>query len=311
MKIYDAAVVGEGPAGITAALYLARSGCSVLLFEHMAAGGQILATEVLENYPGFPKGIKGFELADLLAEHLDGLSIDRPRGEVSAISGTLGHFTVKAEADEDRYEARTILVCTGAWHKHLGVEREDELIGRGVSYCALCDGGFYRGKQVAVVGGGNSAMEESLYLARIVDRVHLIHRRSEFRGAKIYQDKIHQMGEKIQVHLNSTVTALQGANELTGVTLKNLETNEDSELPVEGLFIYVGFEPKTAFLPPEIQKDGRGFLLTDTEMRTSIPGIFAAGDIRSKMCRQVITACGDGATAAHAAFVQLEQMHDE
>lgn len=310
MKTYDAVVVGEGPAGITAALYLARSGCSVLMFEHMAAGGQTLATEVLENYPGFPHGIKGYELADVLAEHLEGLAIDRPRGEVSSVTGSQGHFIVKAEANEDRYEARTVLVCTGAWHKHLGVPREEELIGRGVSYCALCDGGFYRGKQVAVVGGGNSAMEESLYLARIVDKVHLIHRRGEFRGAKVYQDKLEQAGEKVEIHFNSTVVALLGDTELTGVTLKNLETGAESELAVSGLFVYVGFEPKTAFLPPEIQKDGQGFVITDTEMRTSIPGIFAAGDIRSKMCRQVITACGDGATAAHAAFVLLEQMHD-
>lgn len=310
MKIYDAVVVGEGPAGITAALYLARSGCSVLLFEHMTAGGQTLATEMLENYPGFPAGIKGYELADAFAAHLEGLPIDRPRGEVSAVSGSLGHFVVKAEADQERYEARTVVVCTGAWHRRLGVEREEELIGRGVSYCALCDGGFYRGRQVAVVGGGNSALEESLYLARIVDKVHLIHRRGEFRGAKVYQDKILQMGDKIEVHFNSAVTALLGDKELIGVTLKDLVSGGQSELPVEGLFVYVGFEPKTSFLPAEIQKDGQGFLITDTEMRTSIPGIFAAGDIRSKMCRQVITACGDGATAAHAAFVLLEQLHD-
>lgn len=309
MKIYDAAVVGEGPAGITAALYLARSGCSVLLFEHMAAGGQTLATEMLENYPGFPKGIKGYELADALSAHLEGLAIDRSRGEVTAVSGSQGHFTIRAAADEERYEARVVVVCTGAWHKHLGVARESELTGRGVSYCALCDGGFYRGKQVAVVGGGNSAMEESLYLARIVDKVHLIHRRSEFRGAKIYQDKLRAMGDKVEIHFDSSVAALLGEKELTGVTLKNVLTGQESELPVEGLFIYVGFEPKTAFLPPDIQKDGQGFIITDTEMRTSIPGIFAAGDIRSKMCRQVITACGDGATAAHAAFVLLEQMH--
>lgn len=310
MKLYDAAVVGEGPAGITAALYLARSGCSVLLFENITAGGQILATEALENYPGFPHGIKGYELADLFAEHLEGLAIERPRGEVSAITGSAGHFTVKAEANEDVYEARTIIACCGAAHRPLGVERETELIGRGVSYCAICDGGFYRGKQVAVVGGGNAALEESLYLARIVDKVHLIHRRSEFRGAKIYQDKIAQMPDKVELHLDSTVTKLLGDNALGGIVLRNLKTGAETDLPVDGLFIYVGFEPKTGFLPLEIEKDGQGFLITDTEMRTNIPGIFAAGDIRSKLCRQVITACGDGATAAQAAFVLLEQMHD-
>lgn len=310
MKLYDAVVVGEGPAGITAAMYLARSGCSVLLFEHMTAGGQVLATEGLENYPGFPHGIKGYELADLFAEHLVGLDIDRPRGEVSSITGAAGHFIIKAEANEDCYEARTVIVCSGAWHKHLGIAREDELIGKGVSYCAICDGGFYRGKDVAVVGGGNAALEESLYLARIVNKVHIIHRRNEFRGAKIYQEKLGQLGEKVELHRSCVVEELLGQNGLDGVTIKSLETGETAVLPVEGLFIYVGFEPQTGYLPVEIQKDGQGFLITDTEMRTSIPGIFAAGDIRSKLCRQVITACGDGATAAQAAFVLLEQMHD-
>lgn len=310
MKIYDAAVVGEGPAGITAALYLARSGCSVLLFEHITAGGQVLATEGLENYPGFPHGIKGYELADLFAEHLEGLAIDRPRGEVSAVSGSAGHFFIKAQADEDNYEARTVIVCSGAVHRPLGLPRETELIGRGVSYCAICDGGFYRGKQVAVVGGGNAALEESLYLARIVDKVHIVHRRNEFRGAKVYQDKLAQMPEKVELHLNSVVASLLGNDGLEGVMLKNLGTGEESELAVDGLFVYVGFEPKTGFLPVEIEKDSQGFLITDTEMRTNIPGIFAAGDIRSKLCRQVITACGDGATAAQAAFVLLEQMDD-
>lgn len=310
MKLYDAAVVGEGPAGITAALYLARSGCSVVLFEHITAGGQILATEGLENYPGFPHGIKGYELADLFAEHLDGLAIDRPRGEVSQIIGTAGHFIIKAEADEEKYEARTVIICSGAKHRPLGVPRETELIGHGVSYCAICDGGFYRGKDVAVVGGGNAALEESLYLARIVNKVHLIHRRNEFRGAKVYQDKLAAMPDKVELHLDSVVTELVGETGLEAIKIKNLVSGEQSEIPVEGIFIYVGFEPNTRYLPPEIEKDGQGFLITDTEMRANIPGIFAAGDIRSKLCRQVITACGDGATAAQAAFVLLEQMHD-
>lgn len=310
MKLYDAAVIGEGPAGITAALYLVRSGCSVVLFEHMTAGGQILATEALENYPGFPHGIKGYELADRFAEHIANLEIDRPMGEVSSISGSIGHFLIKAEANEDRHEARTILVCSGAWHRKLGVPREEELVGRGVSYCAICDGGFYRDKDVAVVGGGNAALEESLYLARLARKVHIIHRRKEFRGAKVYLDKLENMPDKVEIHRDTVVTDLLGKTELEAVATRNVLTNETGEIPVSGLFIYVGFEPKTGYLPPEIEKDGQGFLITDTEMRTSIPGIFAAGDIRSKLCRQVITACGDGATAAQAAFVMLEQMHD-
>lgn len=309
MKNYDAVVVGEGPAGITAALYLARSGCSVLLFEQLTPGGQILLTEKLENYPGYPQGIKGYELADLFAEHLNNLNVDRQHGEVSLVSGSAGDFTVKAEASEEEFHCKVVLVCTGARHKVLGLEKESQLIGRGVSYCALCDGNFYRNQVVAVVGGGNAALEETLYLAKIATKVHLIHRRDEFRGAKVYQDKIFDMPDKVEVHYNTVIEALEGDRELEGLKLKNVATSETELLPVHGLFIYIGFTPITAFLPPELLKDDQGFIVTDTEMRSNVPGIFAAGDIRSKLCRQVITAAGDGATAAQAAFVFLEQNH--
>lgn len=309
MKMYDAVVVGEGPAGITAAMYLARSGCSVMLFEQLTPGGQILLTEVLENYPGFPKGVKGYELADLMAEQLNGLVIDKPFGEVSSISGEAGHFIVKAEANEDEYHCKTVIVCSGAKHRVLGLPKENEFIGKGVSYCAICDGNFYRNQEVAVVGGGNSALEESLYLAKIASRVHIIHRRDTFRGAKIYQDKLAAMREKVIFHMDSVVTELMGEQALTGVVIQNVKTKDTEILPVEGLFIYVGFLPNTGFLPAHLLKDEQGFIITDTEMRTNIPGIFAAGDIRAKLCRQVITAAGDGATAAQAAFVFMEQMN--
>lgn len=309
MKLYDAAVIGEGPAGMTAALYLIRSGCSTLLFEQMTAGGQILATESLENYPGFPKGVKGYELADFMAEQLAGYAIDRQRAEVCEVSGEAGGFVIKADADTDTFLARTVIVCSGARHRHLGLPRETDLLGRGVSYCAICDGGFYRNKDVAVAGGGNSALEESLYLAKIVRKVHLIHRRAEFRGAKIYQDKLEQMPEKVEIHRDTIVTELLGEKDLDGIMIENLKDGQKARLDVSGIFIYVGFLPQTGFLPAVIEKDSQGFLVTDTEMRTNIPGIFAAGDIRSKLCRQVVTAAGDGATAAQAAFVFLEQLH--
>lgn len=309
MNQFDAAVIGSGPAGLTAALYLARSGCTTVLFEHMTAGGQLLATESLENYPGFPKGIKGYELADLMAEQIEDFAISKPRGEVRSVTGTAGSFILLADATEEQYFARSVLVCSGAKHRHLGLPRETELIGHGVSYCAICDGGFYRGKDVAVVGGGNAAMEESLYLAKLAKKVHLIHRRAEFRGAKIYLDKLEAMPDKVEIHRDTITTRLLGEKDLTGLTLENLKTGVRSELPVDGLFIYVGFEPQTNYLPPELKKDSQGFIITDTEMRTNIPGIFAAGDIRAKLCRQVITAAGDGATAAQAAFVFLEQLN--
>lgn len=306
--MYDAVIVGAGPAGITAALYLARSGCSVLLFENLTPGGQVLLTEKLENYPGYPQGIKGYELADQFAAHLADLnSIERPQGEVSSITGKAGDFTIKAEAGEDEYHARVVLVCSGARHRTLGLEKEDTFIGRGVSYCAICDGNFYRNQVVAVAGGGNSALEETLYLANIASKVHLIHRRNAFRGYQIYQDRI-AANDKVEVHLSTVIEALEGEKELTGLALKNVVTGSQEILPVHGLFIYVGFIPQTGFLPENVERDHQGFLVTDTEMRTNVPGIFAAGDIRSKLCRQVITAAGDGATAAQAAFVFLEQL---
>ncbi|MCR4667454.1 MAG: FAD-dependent oxidoreductase [Desulfovibrio sp.] len=309
MSCYDALVIGEGPAGVTAALYLTRSGCSVLLCEELTTGGQILQTSSLENYPGYPGGIKGYELADLFAEHLVNLpGLERRTTRVRGVQGKAGAFEI-AFQDGTGAEARTIIVCTGAKHRMLGVPREKELTGHGVSYCALCDGNFFRGKDVAVVGGGNAALEESLYLSNIVRKIHLIHRRDTFRGRKTYQDRLLAMTDKVVTHLSSQVTALHGDKDLSGLTVRDLKTNAETTIDCEALFIYVGFEPVTTFLPEDLSKDPQGFLITDTEMATSIPGIFAAGDIRSKLCRQVITAAGDGATAAQAAFVFLEQLN--
>ena len=307
MSSFDAAVIGSGPAGVTAALYLVRSGCSIILFEKMAAGGQILQTEALENYPGYPKGIKGYELADLFAAHLEGLPVTHSRDAVESVSGEAGNFVVQAGGKE--HSCRTVIVCSGAHHRELGLADEKRLQGRGGSYCALCDGNFFRNAPVAVVGGGNAALEESLYLAKLASKVYLIHRRDEFRGAKIYQDKLESMPDKVELVRSSIVTALHGENALTSLSVRDLKTDEIRQISVEGLFIYVGFEPATAYLPAALERDAQGFIVTDTEMRTSIPGIFAAGDVRSKLCRQVITAAGDGATAAQAAFVFLEQLH--
>ncbi|MDR1855597.1 MAG: thioredoxin-disulfide reductase [Desulfovibrio sp.] len=306
MTSLDALVVGAGPAGITAAMYLARSGCSVALCERLTSGGQMLMTAALENYPGFPEGIKGYELADRMAAHLDGLAVERLTGDVQALAGKAPDFT--ATVDGRPVPCRTLLVCTGAKHRPLGVPDEERLVGRGVSYCAVCDGNFFRGRRVAVVGGGNSAMEEALYLSKIAAEVTLIHRRDEFRGAKLYLQRLESMPGKVVILRSSVVTALHGESDLTGITVRNVATGEERQIPMDGLFVYVGSAPETAYLPPELERDDRGFIVTDTEMRTSVPGIFAAGDIRSKNCRQVITAAGDGATAAHAAFLFLERV---
>ncbi len=305
MKTFDCVVIGGGPAGITAVLYLVRSGCRVMLMESLTLGGQVLTTDSLENYPGMPRGVKGWELADLFAAHLEGLDFERSSAAVKGIEGRAGRFIVHG-SDGD-VMAKTVIVATGARHRPLGVDGEARLTGHGVSYCAICDGNFFRGQPVAVVGGGNAALEEALYLSKIVSKLYLVHRRDAFRGAQVYEDKVRQ-APNIELVLSATVHALKGQNELEGVTVRDIKTGATRDLEVNGLFIFVGMMPNSDFLPEAVRTD-HGFIVTDTEMRTTVPGIFAAGDVRQKLCRQVVTAAGDGATAAQAAFLLLEQLN--
>ncbi len=305
MNAFDCVVIGGGPAGITAVLYLVRSGCRVMLMESMTLGGQVLTTDSLENYPGMPGGVKGWELADLFAAHIEGLDFERSSAAVKGIEGRAGRFIVHSSGGD--VMAKTVIVATGARHRPLGVEGELRLTGHGVSYCAICDGNFFRGQPVAVVGGGNSALEEALYLSKIVSRLYLIHRRDEFRGARVYQDKVRQ-APNIELVLSSTVQSLKGQNDLEGVVVRDIRTGATRDLEVKGLFIFVGMQPNSDFLPEAVRTD-HGFIVTDTEMRTTVPGIFAAGDVRQKLCRQVVTAAGDGATAAQAAFLLVEQLN--
>lgn len=304
--LYDAAVIGAGPAGITAALYLVRSGVSVALIENGAPGGQVLSTAEIENYPGFPKGVKGWELADLFDAHLAGYPVARVRGEVSSVASAEGGLFRIAFTEGESIEAKAVVVCTGAKHRDLGAPGEDKFRGRGVSYCAVCDGNFYRGRDVVVVGGGNSALEETLYLSRIVNKVYLVHRRDAFRGAKIYEDKIRETSN-IELVTKSVIDEIRGGNAgMDSVIVRNVESGETRIIEAEGLFVYVGMLPVSSFVPTEVTRDAVGFIVTDAEMATSVPGIFAAGDVRSKRCRQVSSAVGDGATAATAALTYLE-----
>ncbi|MBN2140946.1 MAG: thioredoxin-disulfide reductase [Desulfovibrionaceae bacterium] len=305
MKSYDAMVIGGGPAGLTAMLYLLRAGVDALLVEKLSPGGQVLMTEEIENYPGFPKGIKGFELADLFAAQIDRYPHDRIMDEVSEIRPGQGAHVVRV--GPETIEAKTVILCSGARYRKLDIPGERELAGRGVSYCALCDGNFFRDKVVAVIGGGNSALEESLYLARLVRRLHLVHRRDEFRGERYLQDKCFA-NPKIEVLRSSVPREIVGQGEVSGLVIEDLKSGERRTLEVDGCFIFVGFEPILEFAPPEIKRDAVG-IITDSEMNTSVPGIFAAGDVRSKNCRQVVTAVGDGATAASSAFAYLEKLN--
>lgn len=302
MKRYDAIVIGAGPAGITAALYLARFGVELALVEKLTPGGLLLQTHSIENYPGFAKA-KGYELADAMADQLEAYTFDRYQGSITIFEPSPGKNRLRV--GDDWIEGRTVVIAAGLHYQKLGLPDEDRLTGRGVSYCAICDGHFYKNKVVGVVGGGNAALEESLYLASIVKELHLFHRREQFRADKIYQEKI-GMVNNIHIHRNVIVTSLHGEEELTGVTIGSTVCPDSSFFPVDGLFIFAGQSPSSEFLPDTLESDEEGFLITDTEMRTNLPGIFAAGDIRSKLCRQVATAVGDGATAANAAYAYLE-----
>ncbi|AMK11978.1 MAG: thioredoxin-disulfide reductase [Pseudodesulfovibrio sp.] len=304
MNSYDAVVIGGGPAGMTAALYLLRAGVKTAMIEKLSPGGQVLMTSEIENYPGFPKGLQGWELADKFANHLEEYDLHRINDEVSGIKVGNPWHTIMVGGEEVR--AKAVILATGSRYRKLGVPGEERLLGRGVSYCALCDGNFFRGRDVAVIGGGNSALEEALYLARLVNKVYLIHRRSDFRGQLCYQDKCFTH-EKIKIMRNTVVEEIVGETDVEHLALKDVNSGEKSQLTVDGAFIFIGFEPIMDFVSDDIHKERNG-ILTDIEMRTNVPGIFAAGDIRSKMCRQVASAVGDGATAATAAFSYLEQL---
>ena len=307
MQEIDALVIGGGPAGATAALYLLRSGVSMGWAEKLAPGGQVLLTERIDNYPGFPEGIAGFELADKFAAQLDDFEFVRFNDEVLEMRLNPGGYEILI--GDSWVRSGAVILCTGAQWKQLGVPGEAKLTGRGVSYCAICDGNFFRDQEVACIGGGDTALEESLYLSKIVDKIHLIHRRDKFRGAKIYQDKVVN-NPKIELHLDTVVDEFIGGDDLKAVAMRNVKSGAVRELPVNGAFVFVGVGPISGFVPDEIQKNAQGFIVTDTEMQTNVPGVFAAGDIRDKRCRQVSSAVGDGATAAHNANLYLEQLND-
>ena len=305
-KQYDAVVIGAGPAGVTAMLYLLRAGAKTAMVEKLAPGGQLLLTEKLENYPGFTEPIKGYELADAIAKQLEPYPHDKYIDEVKKVEHAPGKNRLLVGAEW--IEAKTIIVASGTKYRLLGLPNEKDYIGKGISFCALCDGNFYRNLEIAVVGGGNSALEECLYLSKIVSKVHLIHRRDKFRADAVYVKKL--LAEpKINVIYDSAISKLHGESLLNAITIKNLKTNTEHELALDGLFVFIGYDPVLEFMPEALNRDERGFILTDMEMSTNLPGIFAAGDIRAKLCRQVITAAGDGATAANSAHLYLESLN--
>ncbi|MCR4441407.1 MAG: thioredoxin-disulfide reductase [Peptococcaceae bacterium] len=297
--IYDLVIVGGGPAGLTSGLYASRGGLKALLLERMGTGGQAAMTHLIENYPGFPKGIGGAELADLMTEQAKKFGLELEYAEVTGIDKTVDYFLVKT-AGNAAYPAKAVIIAAGARPKKLGVPGEDKLAGAGVSYCATCDGAFFKDRDVVVVGGGNTALEDALYLTRFAGRVTVVHRRDSLRAAKILQERAFQ-NPRIEFEWDSVVRRITGERLVEGVVLSNVKTGEEKTIPASGVFVAVGHLPNSDFVRGLAALDEGGYVLVNQRMETNCPGVFAAGDICQKGFRQVITAAADGAAAAHFA----------
>ncbi len=302
--IYDVIVIGGGPGGYTAALYASRAGLDTLVLEKLSPGGQMTQTAQIDNYPGFDQGIDGYELGEKMQAGAERFGARSELAEV--FSAELTGNIKRIETSEGTFLGRAVILATGAGHKPLGVDREESFVGRGLAYCAACDGMFYKGKTVAVVGGGNSAAADAMLLSRICEKVILIHRRDSLRATKIYHDPLIKAGN-IEFCWNSTVSRLLGDDRLFGVELKDVKTGSLSELRLDGLFVSVGRSPATELFKGQAELDESGYIIADESTRTTLPGVFAAGDVRTKVLRQVITAAADGALAAHYAEEYLAQ----
>lgn len=296
--MYDIAIIGAGPAGLAASIYAARAGLRAVVFDgNPMSGGQILETYEIDNYPGLP-GLSGMELGQAMRKHADSFGTEFRTEIVSSIRDEGGVKVLVT--DKGTTEARTVIVATGAKPRRLSIPGEDKFRGAGVSYCATCDGAFFRKKTVAVVGGGDTALESALYLARGCEKVWLIHRRDAFRGAAVLAEKV-QNTENIGILWNSTVESVNGTDHLTDLTVRNVKDGTEQQLPVQGLFVAVGTVPDTGSIEGLPALDEKGYIRAGEDCVTSIPGIFAAGDIRTKQLRQVLTAAADGANAVVSA----------
>ncbi|MGL4562469.1 MAG: thioredoxin-disulfide reductase [Brevinema sp.] len=306
-KIYDVIIIGSGPAGMTAAIYLLRAGHSVLLFERLAAGGQAALTDFIENYPGFEQGIHGMELTEKMRQQVENFGAEFEYDNVDQLTydSSSQSYTLTSSLGKDFF-SKTVLVTTGTVSKRLNVKGEDRYFGNGIGTCAVCDGAFYKDKVVAVIGGGNSALEESLYLAKIVKKLYLVHRRSEFRAEYVVQEKIKKT-DNIEFVLDSVVEEFVGDKQLNKIILKNVHTSELFEKEVDGVFLYVGMEANTTFLPSQY-KDQQGFLKVDAQNRINEQGLFAAGDCCVGTHKQVVIACGDGAKASYTISEYLDHL---
>jgi len=305
MAVEDLIIIGAGPAGLTAGLYAARARLKTIVLEKFSPGGQILNTDWVENYPGFPEGISGFELIDRMRRQAERFDLRIINQEATGI--VIDKRKIIVTTDKDSLEAMTVILACGATPQKLLIEGETLLTGKGVSYCATCDGPFFRDQTVAVIGGGDTAVEEALFLTRFASKVYLVHRRDRLRATKVLQERAFAQN-KIVPLWDTVATRIAGKNSVEGLDIKNVKTNEEKTLSVQGVFVFIGNNSNNELAKGILKLDGNGFIITDNNMETSCPGIFAAGDIRSKLLRQVSTSVGEGATAAFAAEKYLESL---
>jgi thioredoxin reductase (NADPH) len=311
--LFDVIIIGGGPAGLTAGIYTSRARLKSLLIEKGLSGGQVTTTEFVENYPGFDEGVSGSELSSRMEKQAKKFGLEIIQAPVQKISlhekikkiTLVGYDSTLREGNQE-YEAKSIILSTGAHPKPLAVEGEDRYRGKGVSYCATCDGAFFKGEKLAVIGGGDSAVEEGIFLTRFAEIVYIIHRRDQLRATKISQERAFS-NPKIKFIWNSVVKKIDGEETVKTLHIKNVKTQEESVLDVQGVFIYVGYNPNTEFLKDVINLDENNYIITDEKMATSVPGIFAAGDVRANSIKQIAVAAGNGTTAAISAEKYIEE----
>jgi len=302
----DVLIIGAGPAGLTSAIYARRAGLETTVLERFVPGGQAALTDAVENYPGFTEPVQGLKLTEAMRQQAEGFGADFQTAEVMGLepSPTDGPHAVLLK--DGSLRGRAVIIASGARHRRLGIPGEDRLWGKGISCCAQCDGMFYRGKRVVVVGGGDTAVKEAVFLTRFAEAITVVHRRDRLRATQALQDKLFALGDQVHVAWDTVVEEILGADGVTGVRLRNVRTGAEEQLDCDGVFIYVGFRPNTEAFREAVETDEKGYIVTDEAMATSAAGVFAAGDCRRKILRQIVTACGDGATAAFAAEQYLE-----
>lgn len=304
-RIYDVIIIGGGPAGYTTALYTARAGLSTIVLEKLSAGGQMALTTQIDNYPGFEEGVDGFTLGEKMQEGAERFGAETELAEVFSVE--LGGDIKSVETDMGVFRGRTVVIATGANARELGVENEAGLVGRGVNYCAACDGMFYKGKTVAIVGGGNTAAADALMLSRIAEKVIMIHRRDSLRATKVYHKALFE-AENIEFKWDSAVKELLHEDKLNGIVIENLKTGASEKVECDGIFISIGRVPSSDLFRDQVEVDKAGYIIADESTKTSVSGVFAVGDIRTKDVRQVVTAVADGAVAAHGIEEYLAEL---